>query len=112
MKKAVTGNFEFGIDFGRLEHYLQKQGCFELVSDEKRIFFPTEVKRDKERRIVSVTFDSVDNEVTKRWFKHRLTSKEFSMLIYVKLRIARIFFGKIIRIKDSVAMHAATETGK
>lgn len=69
MYKAASGGFERG-DFERLESYRQLMGYWKLVSDETRLFFPTEITRDKSGQIVRVTLNSLDNEVTKRWFEH------------------------------------------
>lgn len=69
MEKAVSSGFESG-DFERLESCRRLQGYWELVSDETRLFFPTEITRDESGNIVRVALDTLDNEITKRWFEH------------------------------------------
>jgi len=69
MYKAASSGFEEG-DFERLESYRNLMGYWELVSDETRLFFPTEITRDESGRIIGVSLDSLDNEITKRWFEH------------------------------------------
>ena len=53
-----------------LKQYLQKEGHFELFADEERLFFPTTLTRDEHGEITDVSFDYVDNQVTKEWFDY------------------------------------------
>lgn len=69
MSKAVFSDFDNG-DFKRLESYRQLEGCFELVSDETRLFFPTEITRDESGQFLGVTLTFLDQEVTKKWFEY------------------------------------------
>lgn len=69
MYKAVSSGFEKG-DFERLESYRRLQGYWELVSDQTRLFFPTEITRDESGQIVRITLNSLDDEITKRWFEY------------------------------------------
>jgi len=73
--KAVLGRFEEG-DIERLERYRQLEGQVEILSNlssltgDTKLYFPTDLTRDDSGKIVKVTFDFFDNEVTKRWFNH------------------------------------------
>jgi len=70
--KAVLGKFQEE-DFERLEYYRRLEGHFELLSNLTggvNLYFPTGITRDNVGRIVRVTFDFFDNEITKRWFNH------------------------------------------
>ena len=69
MYKAASSGFEEG-DFERLESYRNLVSYWELVSDETRLFFPTEITRDESGMIIRVSLDSLDNEITKRLFEH------------------------------------------
>jgi len=57
-------------DLELLKQYCQKEGHVEIFADQDRLFFPTELNRDNQGKITDVTFNYVDNEVTKRWFIH------------------------------------------
>jgi len=73
--KAVLGKFEKG-DIDRLERYRQLKGHLETLSylsslgGDTKLYFPTDIIRDDSGKIVRVTFDFWDNEITKRWFNH------------------------------------------
>jgi len=69
MYKAASSSFEKG-DFERLESYRKLPGYWELVSDKTRLYFPTEITRNESGQIIRVTLNTLDNEVTKRWFEH------------------------------------------
>lgn len=71
-RKAVLGKFEEG-DIERLECYRQLEGHFEVLSNltgGEKLYLPTNITRDDLGKIVRVTFDFFDNEITKRWFNH------------------------------------------
>jgi hypothetical protein len=57
-------------DLDILKQYCQKEGHVEILADQNRLFFPTQLTRDNQGGIADVTFNYVDNEVTKRWFIH------------------------------------------
>lgn len=73
--KAVFGKFEEG-DIERLERYRQLEGQVEILGNlsslagDTKLYFRTNLARDASGKIVRVTFDLFDNEVTKRWFNH------------------------------------------
>lgn len=73
--KAVLGKFEEG-DIERLEKYRRLEGRFETLSiltrvtGGEKLYFPTNLIRDDLGKIVRVTFDFFDNEITKRWFNY------------------------------------------
>jgi len=69
MNKAACGGFEEG-DFERLEFYRDLVGHWDLASDAKWLYFPTEIGRDESGDIVGVSLDTLDNEIVKRWFGH------------------------------------------
>jgi len=68
-KAASRSGFEPG-DFERLESYRKRPGYWGLVSDKTRLYFSTELTRDESGQIVRITLNTLDNEVTKRWFEH------------------------------------------
>ncbi|HID43002.1 MAG TPA: CGNR zinc finger domain-containing protein [Archaeoglobaceae archaeon] len=75
MYKAVLGKFEEG-DIERLERYRQLEGQVEMLSNlssltgDTTLYFRTNLIRDDSGKIVRITLDFLDNEVTKRWFNH------------------------------------------
>jgi hypothetical protein len=69
MYKAASSGFEKG-DYERLEFYRKLPGYWGMVSDETRLYFLTEITRNESGQIIKVTLNTLDNEVTKRWFEH------------------------------------------
>jgi len=72
LSKAVLRKFEEG-DIERLERYRRLEGHFEILSHlacDAKLHFPANIIRDDSGKIVRVTFDFLDNEITKRWFNH------------------------------------------
>ena len=74
--KAVLGKFEEG-DIERLEQYRQLEGHDEtlnywlsLSGNATKLYFRTNIIRDDSGKTVRVTFNLLDNEITKRWFNH------------------------------------------
>jgi len=78
--KAVLGKFKVSHsdrleegDIERLERYRRLEGHFEVLSNLRggaQLYFPTNIVRDNSGKIVRVTHNFLDNEITKRWFEH------------------------------------------
>jgi len=110
MYKAASSSFEKG-DFERMESYRKLPGYWELVSDKTRLYFPTEITRNESGQIIRVTLNTLDNEVTKRWFEHiyniligrevvRVCAAEDCPNLFLKNRRNRKFCSEVCRNQD------------